>query len=55
MDESYDENAACAGVTTLFDAGARLTFVGGTTPDVLLNTLGSRPIGMTSESETGPQ
>jgi len=55
MGESYDENAACAGVTTPFDAGARLTFVSGATPSVTLSTLGSRPIGMTSESETGSQ
>jgi hypothetical protein len=53
MAESYDENAAYAGVTTLFGAGARLTFVGVATPGVIIGTLGSRPIGMTSESETG--
>jgi hypothetical protein len=55
MGESYDENAVCAGVTTPFDAEARLTFVGGATPGVIISTLGSRPIGMTSESETGSQ
>ena len=40
MGESYDENAACAGVTTPFDAGARLTYVGGATPGVIISTLG---------------
>jgi hypothetical protein len=53
MGESYDENAARAGVTTPFDAGARLTFVGVATSGVIISTLGSQPIGMTSESETG--
>jgi hypothetical protein len=38
--ESYDESAACAGVTTPFDAGGRLTFVGGATPGVIISTLG---------------
>ena len=53
MVESYDENAACAGVATPFDAGARLTFARVATTGVTITTLGSRPIGMTSESETG--